>query len=40
MALINEERLQGRLMEQFGGRVVMIAAAAAVAGFALGALLL
>lgn len=39
MALINEDRLEGRLMDQFKGRVVLIALAALVAGLVVGALL-
>lgn len=40
MSFINEDQLEARLMSQFKGRVVMIAAAAGALGFALGALFL
>lgn len=40
MAFINEDRLEGRLMAQFKGRVVLIAAVAAVIGFMLGAVII
>jgi hypothetical protein len=39
MALINEDKLSADLMARFKGRVVLIAAAAAGAGFLLGAIL-
>jgi hypothetical protein len=39
MAIINEDRLEQRLMSQFKGRVVLIAVACLAVGLVVGALL-